>query len=227
MPHPRPERDPQQGSYLAGARAAVPFALTIFVVGISFGVFAGAEGAGPLAAVVMSATAFAASAQFGALAVLGANGGVPTAVLAGLLLNARFAPMGVAVAPYLRGGPVRRFLESFAIVDTSWAVASRPGGRFDREFMIGCTIPQYPAWVGGTAVGAYGGSFLGDLETLGLDAVFATFYLSLVARELRDPRGRVVAALGAVIALTLLPVTPPGIPIVAACAAALLGLRRP
>ena len=227
MTHPRPERDPARGSYADGLRAAIPFAPTIFVVGISFGVFAVDEGTGALAAVVMSAVVFAASAQFGAVSVLAANGGVPTAVLAGLLLNARFAPMGVAVAPYLRGGPVRRFVESFAIVDTSWAVASRPGGRFDREYMIGCTIPQYPAWLGGTAVGAYGGAFLGDLEALGLDAVFATFYLSLVARELRDPRGRVVAALGAAIALALLPVAPPGVPLVAACAAALLGLRRP
>jgi 4-azaleucine resistance transporter AzlC len=227
MTHPREERDPPRGSYLAGLRASIPFAPTIFVVGISFGVFAVAEGTGALAAVVMSATAFAASAQFGAVAVLGANGGVPTAVLAGMLLNARFGPMGVAVAPYLHGGPLRRFLASFAIVDTSWAVASRGGGRFDREFMIGCTIPQYPAWVGGTAVGAYAGPLLGDLESLGLDAVFATFYLSLLARELRDPRGRTVAALGAVIALALVPVAPPGTAIVAACAAALLGLRRP
>jgi hypothetical protein len=36
----------------------------------------------------------------------------------------------------------------------------------------------------------------------------------------------VVAALGAVIALALVPFTPPGVPILAAALAALLGLRR-
>ena len=39
------------------------------------------------------------------------------------------------------------------MVDASWALASRGGGRFDREFMIGATIPQFALWIGGTIVG--------------------------------------------------------------------------
>ena len=216
---------PERGSYLEGARASAPFTVTILILGVSFGVLAAAEGMSAVPAVAMSALVFGASAQFGAVSVLGAGGGAVAAIVAGLLLNARFGPMGVAVAPYLHGGPAQRFLESLAIVDTSWALANRGGGRFDREFLIGCTIPQYPAWVLGTAVGVIGGSAIGDLEALGLDAVFATFFLYLLVGELRDPGGRVVAALAAGVALALLPFTPPGVPIVAGCLAALLGLR--
>jgi 4-azaleucine resistance transporter AzlC len=221
-----PEADrPGRGSYLEGARASAPFTVTILILGVSFGVLAAAEGMPAVPAVAMSALVFGASAQLGAVSVLGAGGGGVAAVVAGLLLNARFGPMGVAVAPYLHGGPARRFLESLAIVDTSWALANRGGGRFDREFLIGCTIPQYPAWILGTLVGVLGGSAIGDLEALGLDAVFATFFLFLLVRELRDPAGRVVAALAAAVALLLVPFAPPGVPIVAACLTALLRLR--
>lgn len=111
--------------------------------------------------------------------VLGSGGGALAAVVAAVLLNARFGPMGVAVAPYLKGGPIRRALEGQAVIDASWALASRGGGRFDREFMmIGATIPQYTAWVGGTVIGVFGEALTADPAKLGLDAVFPAFLSS-------------------------------------------------
>ena len=93
--------------------------------------------------------------------------------------------------------------------------------------MIGATVPQAVAWSVGTAVGAVGGDFIGDPERLGLDVIFPAFFLVLLVEELRGGRRAVVVALiAAVLALTLVPFTPPGVPVIAACAAALLGLRR-
>jgi 4-azaleucine resistance transporter AzlC len=218
------------GSYLAGARAALPFALATLVLGISFGVLARSLGWGIVAPIVFSVIAFSGSAQFAVAAVLGAGGGAVAAIVAAALLNARFGPMGVAVAPYLKGGPLRRALEGQAVVDASWALASRGEGRFDREFMIGATLPQVTAWIGGTIVGVLGGDFIGDPERLGLDAIFPAFFLTLLAEELRSASRRaravIVALIAAVLALALVPFAPPGVPVIAACAAALLGLRR-
>ena len=70
-----------------------------------------------------------------------------------------------------------------------------------------------------------GGTLLGDPATLGLDAMFPAFYLALLAEEMRDRAALSSALLGAAIALCLVPFAPPGIPVVAASAAALLGLR--
>ncbi len=213
--------------YLAGARASLPFALATLVLGISFGVLARSLGWGIVAPIVFSVIAFSGSAQFAVAAVLGAGGGTLAAILAAVLLNARFGPMGIAVAPYLKGGPLRRALEGQAVVDASWALASRGGGRFDREFMIGATVPQGAAWIVGTAVGALGGDFIGDPQRLGLDAIFPAFFLALLAEELRHGRQAVVVALiAAVLALALVPFTPPGVPVIAACVAALIGVRR-
>jgi len=134
--------------------------------------------------------------------------------------------MGAAIAPYLKGGPLRRALEGQTVVDTSWALASRGDGRFDREFMMGATVPQAAAWIGGTIIGALGGDLVGDPEKLGLDVIFPAFFLALLADEFRNRRAVSAALISAVLALALVPFAPPGVPVIAACAAALLGLRR-
>jgi len=217
------------GGYLAGVRAGLPFALITGVVAISFGVLARSLGWGVLAPIVFSIITFSASAQFAVAAVLGAGGGVFAAVAAAALLNARFLPMGVAVAPFLKGGPLRRALEGQAVVDPSWALANRGGGRFDREFMIGATVPQFAAWVVGTVVGVLADGVVGDVERLGLDVIFPAFFLALLVVELRSGGKRAIAAaaIAAALAAALVPFAPPGVPVLAACVAALLlGLRR-
>jgi 4-azaleucine resistance transporter AzlC len=216
------------GAYLAGARASVPFALATLVLGISFGVLARSLGWGIVAPIVFSVIAFSGSAQFAVAAVLGAGGGAVAAILAAVLLNARFGPMGVAIAPHLKGGPFRRALEGQAVVDASWALANRGGGRFDREFMIGATVLQGVGWISGTAIGAVGGDFIGNPERLGLDVIFPAFFLVLLVEELRrSHRAVAVALIAAALALVLVPFAPPGVPVIAACIAALFGLRRP
>jgi predicted branched-subunit amino acid permease len=205
-------------------KAGFGFALAAFVLGVSFGVLAEPI-MGPVAPVVMSAVLFAGASQFGATAVLAAGGDAITAIAAGTMLNARFLPMGVAAATALHGSRLRRAVEGQAVVDASWALAVQGDGRFDRELMIGATIPQYPAWVGGTLIGVLGGSALGDPAALGLDAIFPAFFVGLLAAELGRPRALAAALLGGAIALALTPVLPPGLPVLLASAAALIGLR--
>lgn len=212
----------------AGFRAGLPFAIAAALVGVSFGVLAEPV-MGSVAPIVMSAIVFAGSAQFAATAVLAAGGGAATAIVAGILLNARYVPMGIALAPSLRGRALRRAAHGQAMIDASWAMASLGGGRFDPSFMIGATLPSYPAWIAGTAIGVFGGELIGDPEAIGLDAIFPAFFLALLAGgELRSGRLAIAAAcIGATIALVLVPVAPPGVPVIAASVAALLGLRRP
>ena len=111
----------------AGVRAVLPLTIAVLAFGLSYGVLARAAGMGSVAPVVMSATTFAGSAQFAVASVLEASGGVAAAVAAGLLLNARYAPMSVVAAPGFRGSWLRRLLTSQLIVDESWALAARRG----------------------------------------------------------------------------------------------------
>jgi 4-azaleucine resistance transporter AzlC len=211
--------------FRAGVRAGLPFAVATAVVAVSFGVVAKGAGLSAGATIAMSAIVFAGSAQFTAISILAQGGTVGAAVIAAALINSRFLPMGVALGPSLPGGPLRRAAQGQAMVDASWAIAGRGDGTFDRQLLFGSTAVQYLGWVGGTIVGALGGGVLGDPQALGLDAVYPAFFAALLLNEARNRRARGVAALGAVIALGLVPFAPPGVPVLAASLAALVGLH--
>ncbi len=196
------------------------------VVALTFGVLAREAGFSALGALVMSAIVFAGSAQFAAISIIAAGGGIGAAIGAAALMNTRFLPMGIALAPSLPGSALRRAAQGQTVVDASWALANQGEGRFDRHYLFGASAVQYVTWLGGTALGAFGGSALGDPQKLGLDAIFPAFFVALLLPELRDARSRGVALAGALIALALVPLAPPGVPVLAASAAALVGLKR-
>jgi 4-azaleucine resistance transporter AzlC len=212
--------------YWDGARAIAPIAIAALAFGATFGVLAREAGMDALPALTMSATTFAGSAQFAAASILGAGGGVAAAVAAAALLNARYAPISLSVASEFQGSPGRRLVESQLIVDESWAISRRPDGRYDRRLLVGAGLVLYACWVGGTLVGAAAGEALGDPESLGLDAAFPALFLALLVPQIRGRRALAAAVAGAAIALALLPLTPAGVPIVAASGACLLGWSR-
>lgn len=213
--------------YRDGARKIAPIGVAAFAFGASFGVLARASGIGSPEAIVMSATTFAGSAQFAVASILGAAGGIVSAIVAATLLNARYAPISVSMAPVFVGGPVRRLLESQLIVDESWAMSRRADGRYDRKLLVGAGLVLYACWMTGTVVGVLAGDALGDPASLGLDAAFPALFLALLVPQVRTRRALAAAILGGTIALALLPVAPAGVPIVAAAAACLIGWRRP
>jgi predicted branched-subunit amino acid permease len=210
--------------FRAGVRAGAPFAAAGGLLAASFGVLATDVGMPGWTAVVMSAIVFAGSAQIAALTILGAGGGLGSAIGAAALMNSRFLPMGIAIGPSLPGGPAKRAAQGQAVVDASWAIASDGEGGFDRMLLFGSSAIQYTTWVLGTAAGVIGGDALGDPEALGLDALYPAFFVALLIAEARSGRALGVAAAGAVIAFALIPVAPPGVPVLVASLASLIGL---
>lgn len=216
----------RRSGYGAGLRAIAPLLPAVLAFGVSFGVLAQAAGVGATASIVMSLTTFAGSAQFAIVSVLGAGGTAAAAIAAAILLNLRYGPMALSAASVFRGGKLRRLLEAQLLVDESWALAQRDG-RFDRRVMIGAGLGLYVGWTTGTAVGVLAGDSLGDPATLGLDAAFPALFLALLSPLLRNRNALAAALIGAGIALALTPITPAGIPVIAATAACLVGLCRP
>jgi predicted branched-subunit amino acid permease len=109
-------------------------------------------------------------------------------------------------------------------VDESWAIANRGDGTFDRGRLIGAGVALYLSWVGSTVIGSLGAEVLGDPAALGLDAAFPALFLALLWPQVRERRPLAAAVLGAAIAIALVPVSPPGVPIIAAAVGCLLGL---
>lgn len=195
-------------------------------VGVAFGVLVKDAGWGVVAPVVASLIIFSGSAQFASASVLVAGGSVAAAIVAAVLVNARFMAMSLSLAPSLKGNRLRRSVEAQAIVDTSWAMARRADGTFDRELLMGMSLPQYVAWSSGTLLGVLLGDVLGDTDRFGFDVLFPAFFLALLLTESHGREAAGAALLGGAIAFMLIPVAPPGVAVIAACAVALLGLRR-
>ena len=218
----RPLPEPED-SYAAGVRVALPLVIPTLLIGASFGVSASTAGWGTLAPVVMSAIVFSGAAQFATLAVLGGGGNVVAAIVAATLVASRFLAISVAIGPSMRGGPLRRAVEGQAVVDASLSLGKIAEGRYGPRRLIGSTAPQYAGWLAGSIAGALLGGQIADPKALGLDALFPAFFLVLVVGELNDRAARVSAAAGGLIALALIPLTPPGIPVICACAGVLAG----
>lgn len=198
--------------------------------GISYGVLATAAGLSPVVATLSSLLVLAGGSQFAFVAVLAAGGNPLTGAVGGLLLNLRYVVFGLAVAQALPRAPLpRRLADAYLVVDESVALAlgaaarGAPAAEVTRTFRrIGLAVSA--AWIGMTALGAFGGQLLGDPRALGLDAAFPAGFLALLAPWLRTPPARRAALAGALLAIGLTPVTPPGVPIIAAALGAVAGL---
>src|SRR4051794_16219058 len=187
----------QRTTYVEGARRAWPLAVAVGGFGITYGVLARQAGFAPVATIVFSIVTFAGSAQFAAVSIVHDGGTAVAAIVAALLLNARYVPIGLSVAPWLPGRPLARAAQGQVAVDESWAVSHLGGGRYDPRLLVGAGITIWAAWVVCSTAGVLAGSVLGDPQTLGLDAAFPALFLALLSGQVRDRRLLLAALAGA------------------------------
>lgn len=211
-------------SVRAGARAIAPLAIAVAILGVVFGYLAARAGFSVLAAAGMSATTFAGSAQFAAVAIVAAGGTVASAVAAAALLNSRYLLLGITAAPSMRGAWWKRLALAQLVVDETWGIAHTANGRFDADRLVGAGAVLFVAHVGSTAIGAAMSRGIADPARFGLDGAFPALFVILIAPHLAGKPAEAAAAMGAAIALLLTPFVAPGIPILAAAAASLVGL---
>jgi predicted branched-subunit amino acid permease len=219
--------DSHREDWRRGFRTGAPLALAVGVLAMSFGAFASLQGWPPWATVLMSTTVFSGSAQFAFVTATSGGAGLLTGLAAAALMNLRFVPMAAASAPSLHGGRLQRALEGQAVVDGSWVAAQRPDGTTNRELMLGATLVQWPAWVLGTAVGAFLVPSADVMYRFGLDVIFPCFFLILLLDALRSrPDHRWIALAAALISGVAVLVLPVGVALILSAAAVLLTLRH-
>jgi 4-azaleucine resistance transporter AzlC len=201
-------------------RDAAAIAAAMIAVGASFGAIAIAYGLPTWVPFLMSTVVFAGGAQFLAVGLIAA-GNPFAAIFAGLLLNARHLPFGLAVSETVGTRWRDRLIGSHLMTDevVAFTLAEKDPGRRRRVYwLIGITL--FTSWNLGTALGVLLGGATGDPGTLGLDAAFPAGLIALLMPSLQDRDTRLVALAGAGFAVLLTPVLPAGLPVLAA----LLGL---
>jgi len=209
-------------------RQALSVGLATALYGISLGAVAVASGLSVLQACLTSLLLFSGGSQFALVGVLGSGGSVWAAVAASSLLGIRNGLYALQINAAIRPQGWRRPAAAQLTIDESTAVSvaqSDDAGRRLGFWLTGLTV--YVGWNLMTLLGALIGRSIGDPRTYGLDAAAAAAFLALVWPRLRHRSGLQIAALGAVVDLSLVPVLPAGLPIVAAGAVGLVaGLRQ-
>ena len=187
-----------------------------------------AAGLSEAQACAMSLLVFTGGSQFAAVGVIAAGGAAATAVANALLLAVRNGAYGLSLASLLRGSFPRRAVAAQLVIDETTAMARAQDVRATtRAARSGSPAPRSScAGTAATLAGALAGSGLGDPAKYGLDAMFPAAFLALLAPQLRQPGAPAAALAGALIAVVLLPLTPAGVPVIAASLGVLAGLRR-
>lgn len=232
MPDPAP---PDAGDRAAGERRAVlrqaaSVSVATGVYGVSFGALAVAAGLDLPQTAVLSLLMFTGGSQFAFVGVVGAAGGGGAAVATAALLGARNALYGAAVAPLLRARGLRRAAAAHVTIDESTAVAAAhpDDARLARLGFWATGLGVFALWNLFTLVGALVGDALGDPRRWGLDAAAGAAFLGLLWPRLAARTAQLVAAGAVVVALALTPLTPAGVPVLAAAAVAVVvGWRGP
>lgn len=178
-------------TFREGARAAVPVCFGFFGVTMALGIAAHAAGLSLGEVLLMSAVVFAAPAQFPAIDLLAAGGQAVQVVLSTFVINARFAVLGLTLAPHF--GRIRKAILMPAVQLISVSTFAVSFLRFQHKsaqakfiYFLGVAIPSYTCYLVGTVVGyLFGVRIPGGFEE-GIQFVFPAYLTALLAAELRE-----------------------------------------
>jgi 4-azaleucine resistance transporter AzlC len=215
---------PQRAAIL---RAAIGLGLYAATFGASFGAVAISSGLSVAQAMLLSLVMFTGASQFAFVGVVATGGSPWAAVAAALLLGVRNAFYGVPISEFLAPRGWGRLWTAHFVIDETTAMTLGQATPRARRYAFWATgLILCALWQVGSLAGALVGGAI-DPAAFGLDAAAPAVFLALLWPNLRSTEARLVAVGGVLVALALVPITPPGIPVVAAAGVAVIaGLIR-
>lgn len=191
--------------------------------GIGFGAVSVASGLSVAQTCVLSLLMFTGASQFALVGVVAAGGAPLSGAATALLLGTRNTLYGLRMAPLLRWRGWRRAGAAHVLIDESTAMGlNRDSTEAARLGFTTTGLAVFVLWNAATVLGAFAGEAVGDPRTFGLDAAVGAAFLALLWPRLKDSRNILVAVLGAAVALSMVPITSPGVPVLAAGGVAVL-----
>jgi branched chain amino acid efflux pump len=202
--------------------------LAVMFIGLSYGAIAVASGFPLWVPAAQSVLVLAGASEFLFIGIVAAGGSPIAAALAGLLVNARHLPYGLALRPGVTGRGWRRLAGTHVMNDESVVFAlAQDDLAAKRAAYWACGLGVLLCWPGGAILGALIGSTVRDTGAFGLDAMFPAVILALIVPDLRDRITLRAALAGAAVARAAAPFLPAGLPVLLALAAVLPLARQP
>lgn len=182
QPSPRSE-------FWRGARECSPMLIGLLPWALILGVQGGQKGMSWLEMLLMTGMNFAGGSEFAAVNLWADP--LPLLLIATVtfMINSRHILMGAALAPYLKGVPLKKVLPAlFLMCDESWAMALAEGQKrkaaglpaFNMPYYAGVCVILYITWIGFAALGAALGPMFGDVAAWGFGMAFPAVFLVLL-----------------------------------------------
>lgn len=188
--------------------------LAVWLYGLSYGAVASSDGFPLWLPTAASVLVIAGSSELLFVGIVAAGGSPIAAALAGLMVNSRHLPYGLALPEGVLGRGWRRLLGTHLMNDESVVFAlAEPDPVAKRRAYWVCALGVLATWPSGAVLGALIGSAVHNTDALGLDAVFPAVILALIFPSLRERRARRAAAAGAGVALATTWFLPAGVPV--------------
>lgn len=172
-----------------GLRDGIPICLGYFSVSLAFGVLAAKSGCTWIEALMISVFNLTSAGQFAGLTIMTAAGSLIEMALSQLIINARYALMGIALSQKLEkefNTPARIVL-GFAVTDEIFAVAigNKTVSRF---YFAGLSLLPILGWSGGTLCGALLGSILPPIITSALGVALYGMFIAIFVPPAKKER---------------------------------------
>lgn len=182
-------------------QAGMPVCVGYFSVSFGFGAMAISQGLSVWQAVLISASNLTSAGQFAGLTVIAAGAAIIEMVLTQLVINSRYALMGVALGQRL--GPDvgfgKRLVAAFFDTDEVFALGMSREGKLTVSFFVGAGTVAALGWVSGTALGAFAGSVLPLSVRAALGAMLYGMFIAIVVPQARQEKPMLICMLLALV----------------------------
>lgn len=183
-----------------GCRDGIPIMLGYLTVSFTFGVSCVAKGFTWWMPLLCSVTNYTGTGQFAGMDLIAAAGSVVELIAAMLVINARYALMGVSLSQKLDKNTRvwQRLIIAFGLTDENYAVSMRQQKDVTFQYFLGVSLTAYAGWVGGTLLGALAGNVLPQslLSAFGI-ALYAMF-IAIVVPPCRTSKAVLTVVLTAI-----------------------------
>ncbi len=178
----------------------IPIALGYLSVSFGFGITAVKLGLSIAAAVGISVTNLTSAGQAAGITIIAAGGTLAEMALTQLVINIRYALMGLSLSQKLDSSFTlpHRLMAAYGITDEIFAVASAQPEKIKPSYMYGLIAAGFSGWSLGTFLGAAAGSLLPPSVSDAMGIVLYGMFIAIVIPAARRKKSILTVALIAV-----------------------------
>lgn len=183
-----------------GVREGIPIGLGYLSISFGFGITAVSKGLSVLEVLLISMTNLTSAGQVAGVTVLVTAGTLLEMFLTQLVINMRYALMGISLTQRLDASctRARRAWMSFGLTDEIFALAASKPYAVGSSYYSGLMIAPYVGWSMGTLLGSMAGRLLPEELLLSMSMMVYAMFIAVMLPPAKKEKGVLFAILLAV-----------------------------